>query len=38
VETIETDGIAFVGPGSEWFWIALQFAQEFTSKPVAPAT
>jgi hypothetical protein len=25
VESIETDGIAFVGPGSEWFWIALQF-------------
>jgi hypothetical protein len=25
VEPIETDGIAFVGPGSEWFWIALQF-------------
>ncbi|MBI2763288.1 MAG: hypothetical protein HYX54_05995 [Chloroflexi bacterium] len=23
---MEADGIAFVGPGSEWFWIALQFA------------
>jgi hypothetical protein len=25
VESIETDGVAFIGPGSEWFWIALQF-------------
>ncbi len=23
---INTDGMAFIGPGSEWFWTALQFA------------
>ena len=23
---INTDGLAFIGPGSEWFWTALQFA------------
>ena len=22
---INTDGMAFIGPGSEWFWTALQF-------------
>jgi hypothetical protein len=22
---INTEGMAFIGPGSEWFWIALQF-------------
>ena len=22
---INTDGLAFIGPGSEWFWTALQF-------------
>jgi len=25
VKFINTDGMAFVGPGSEWFWTALQF-------------
>ena len=22
---INTDGMSFIGPGSEWFWTALQF-------------
>ena len=22
---INTDGLALIGPGSEWFWTALQF-------------
>lgn len=26
MELINTDGMAFIGPGSEWFWTALQFA------------
>jgi hypothetical protein len=25
VTIINTDGLAFIGPGSEWFWAALQF-------------
>jgi hypothetical protein len=25
VTFINTDGMAFIGPGSEWFWTALQF-------------
>lgn len=25
MKVINTDGMAFVGPGSEWFWTALQF-------------
>jgi len=25
VKVINTDGLAFIGPGSEWFWTALQF-------------
>jgi hypothetical protein len=25
VKFINTDGMAFIGPGSEWFWTALQF-------------
>jgi hypothetical protein len=25
VKLINTDGMAFIGPGSEWFWTALQF-------------
>jgi hypothetical protein len=25
VKFISTGGIAFIGPGSEWFWLALQF-------------
>lgn len=25
VTLINTDGLAFIGPGSEWFWTALQF-------------
>jgi hypothetical protein len=25
VKFINTDGVAFIGPGSEWFWLALQF-------------
>jgi hypothetical protein len=25
MQLINTDGMAFVGPGSEWFWTALQF-------------
>jgi hypothetical protein len=25
VKLINTDGLAFIGPGSEWFWTALQF-------------
>jgi hypothetical protein len=25
VNLINTDGMVFIGPGSEWFWIALQF-------------
>jgi hypothetical protein len=26
VKLINTDGMAFIGPGSEWFWTALQFS------------
>jgi hypothetical protein len=26
VTLINTDGLALIGPGSEWFWTALQFA------------
>ena len=26
MKVINTDGLAFIGPGSEWFWTALQFA------------
>ena len=25
MKLINTDGLAFIGPGSEWFWTALQF-------------
>lgn len=25
MQLINTDGMAFIGPGSEWFWTALQF-------------
>ena len=25
MQLINTDGLALIGPGSEWFWIALQF-------------
>jgi hypothetical protein len=25
VKLINTDGMAFIGPGSDWFWTALQF-------------
>ena len=25
MKLINTDGMAFIGPGSEWFWTALQF-------------
>jgi hypothetical protein len=25
VKVINTEGLAFIGPGSEWFWTALQF-------------
>jgi len=25
VKLINPDGMAFIGPGSEWFWTALQF-------------
>jgi hypothetical protein len=25
VKLINTDGLSFIGPGSEWFWTALQF-------------
>jgi hypothetical protein len=25
VTLINTDGLAFIGPGSEWFWTMLQF-------------
>ena len=26
MKLINTDGMAFIGPGSEWFWTALQFS------------
>lgn len=26
MKLINVDGLAFIGPGSEWFWTALQFA------------
>jgi len=25
MQPTDTEGVAFIGPGSEWFWIALQF-------------
>jgi hypothetical protein len=33
VTLINTDGLALIGPGSEWFWTALQLDEPFRSYP-----